>query len=641
MSREKALEFLNELEGRFEQKETKENVTIEILKLHALFYAMEQKSYSNKLTEIVAREDFKNKLGTVKESLTEMYKKLELLEPALLNVFLTESFKDIEEDVFYKMVVLFDRYGLTKEEYRNKNMVVEFFNALIDELFSASKVFDFTPKGLIQLMVQSLKPGSGTVYDATAGIANIAVAAYDYARSNGNDVTVYGQEINENLFILGKLNLFISNILPLKGDIKLGDTIREPKWVENSRIKQFDYVLMNYPFGLRDWGYDFAEKDPYDRFKMYAIPPKSQGDYGFILHALSSLNNTGKAAIVVPFGILVRGAAERKIRSILLKDDVIESIVSLPTNLFSGTGIQVALLILNKNKPAEKKGKVQFVNAEGDYERTRTQRFLQQEHIVKITDTLESFDTKEQYSRIVSIQEIEENNFDLNPTLYFVNVELKTEFGKLVFNKKKYETETPALINIEEIADVIRGVNLPSRRQMENPVGEIYPVIQLRDIENGTIQFETIEKFPVQTRDIERVTAKPGDILVSSRGTQQKIAIVPEYEGTILVSNMFIIVRVASPEEVNPLYIQRFLESPAGQYYFEVNQSGSVMTVLTPNDIKSISIPLISLKEQYEVIKRWEEADDLIRKAQEERKKQYFSIYESLGFGSAIQKLKK
>jgi type I restriction enzyme M protein len=384
--------------------------------------------------------------------------------------------------------------------------------------------------------------------------------------------------------------------------------------------------------------FEFAVNDPYGRFELYGVPSKSQGDYAFILHALASLKNTGKAAIVVPFGTLVRGATERKIRSILLKDDVIETIISLPTNLFSGTGIQVALLILNKNKPTNKKGKMQFINAEGDYERTRTQKFLRQEDICKITDSVDAYEDKERYSRIVSLEEIADNNFDLNPSLYFVNVELETELGKIVFNKRKYETETKSLVPMDKIGEVIRGVNLPSRRQMERTTEDIYPVIQIRDMENGVINFEKVDKFPIQARDIDRVTAKTGDILVSSRGTQQKNAIVPEYEGEYLVSNMFIIIRISSTSEVNPIYIKRFLESPVGQYYFEVNQSGSVATVLTPNDIKSIEVPLVHIELQNNMVRQLEEADDLIRQAYENRKKQYLSAYQNIGFGVALQK---
>lgn len=643
MTRDKALQFVSELENQFDKKviEVEKGLTVELLKLHALFFAMENEKYGEKLTKLATREELRDLRGSVKEVIYSLYSMLENMEPSLSNVFLNDTFKSIDEATLYKLVVLIERYGLTKAEYQNNQAVVGFFNTLIEEVIASSKGYgyDFTPDGLIQLMIQSLKPMKGSVYDGTAGIANILVSAYKYAKEQGKDITVYGQEMNKELYVIAKLNLFINNILPENGDIKLGDTIRDPKWLENGCVMQFDYIMMNFPFGVRDWGYEFAVNDPYHRFELYDRPPKSQGDYAFILHALASLKKEGKAALIVPFGTLVRGAVEERIRKAMLKDDVIESIISLPTNLFSGTGIQVALLILNKNKPNHKKGRVQFINAEGDYERTRTQKYLKPEHIHKIIETLEAYENRERYSRIVSIDEIAENNGVLNPALYFVNVELDTEFGKVVFNKKKYESEAKNLVQIGEIAEVIRGVNLPSRRQIENPDGELFPVIQIRDIENGEIQFEKIEKLPIQTRDIQRVTAQPGDILVSSRGTQQKIAIVPEYDGTILVSNMFIIIRLHSDQEINPIYIKRFLESPVGQYFFEAHQSGSIATVLTPNDIKSIELPLLPIEKQNEMIKQLEEADELIRKAYEERKKKYFDAYEKFGIGAFIRQM--
>lgn len=634
---ENTFQFINELENQFSKKQIDFTLISEVGKLHALYAAMGMEKYKNGLSKVATREDIKNAGSAVKKTLLELYLELEKLEPSLANVFVSNSFSMIDEKNLYKLVVLFERYGLSKDEYQSKEMNVSFFNSLLKEFINEAKGFEFTPDGLIQLMVESVKPLNGSVYDGTAGIANLLVQAYLNAANKNEKVTVFGQEFNQELFVLGKLNLFLNQILPEQGDIRDGDTIREPKWVENGRVQQFDYVLMNYPFGVRDWGYEFAVNDPFGRFELYDVPSKAHGDYAFILHALASLKSTGKAVLVVPFGTLVRGAAERKIRSILLKDDVIESIIALPSNLFVGTGIQVSLFILNKNKPNEKKGKVQFINAEGDYERTRTQKFLKPEHIDKIVDVLDRFENIERYSRIVPIEEIEENQFDLNPSLYFVNIELETEFGKVLFNRKKYETETGNLVPIKEFAEVIRGVNLPSRRQIENAEGELYPVIQIRDVEDGEIQFEKIDKFPIQTRDIERITAKPGDILVSSRGTQQKIAIVPEHTEQVLVSSMFVIIRLAS-DKVNPLYVKRILESPAGQYFFEVNQSGSVVTVLTPNDIKSIEIPLLSIDQQTEFISELEKADDIIRKAQEERKNLYFNAYQNVGFGKAIRK---
>lgn len=634
----KAHHFIGELNNQFGKNTNQLGLLQEIGKIHTLFYILENQKYQIKMN--LTREVIKHNPVDIKEIIKKMYSQIEGIEPSLSGVFLDESFLEIDENTLYKLIVLFERYGLTTKEYQSHDLVIHFFDTVIEELLGNIKGLLSTPKGLTELMIHSIKPVGGSVYDATAGIANLPIAAFEYAKNNGNGhiLYVYGQEIDCRLYTLGKLNLFIHGILPEYGDLQLGDTIRNPKWIENNRLKQFDSVIMNYPFGMNNWGHEFAVNDPFGRFELYGVPSRVNGDYAFILHALASLKNNGRAAIVVPFGTLVRGAAERKIRSILLKDDVIESIVALPSNLFSGTGIQVALLILNKNKPEHKKGKVQFINAEGDYERTRTQKFLNAEHVEKITDSLDSYENQERYSRIVSINEIEENNYDLNPTLYFVNVELNTEFGSVLFNKKKYEESVVQLVSVNKIAEVIRGVNLPGRRQQEQTNAEKYKVIQIRDVEDGKILFDKMDEFPIQARDIERVTAQQGDILVSSRGTQQKIAVVPEHEGTILVSNMFVIIRLHDMTAVNPNYIKRILESPVGAYYFEVNQRGMMATVLTPNDISTIEIPLVSIKQQNELIDQLEMADDLIRKAQQERQKQYFGVYENLGIKATLSK---
>lgn len=632
---DKALNFLKGLKSQFGRDLFIKWAGLEAMRLHGLFAAMEMPGYKNILADILPREELKMSASHLKEKLASLYGGLERQVPELKGVFLAPSFEQIDEYDLYKMIVLFDREGLTAEEYQDRQLVVDFFNSLLEEYDSVRKGLDLTPEGIIQLMIQALHPVNGTAYDGTAGICNILAALFHHAQAENGNLKVYGQEIDPELYTIGKINLFLRGILPEHGDLALGDTIREPKWLANGNVEQFDYVVMNYPFGLKDWGYEAAKNDKYGRFELYPLPSKAQGDYAFIIHALASLKPTGKAALIVPFGTLVRAAGERKIRSILLKDDVIESVVALPASLFAGIGIQVALLVLNKNKPAHKKGKVQFINAEGDFERTRTQSFLKPEHIQKIVSALHSYENIERYSRIVSVKEISENNHDLNPSLYFVNIELETEFGTIHFNRKKYMTETEKLVKIGDIADVIRGVNLPGKRQMEAGIGQFFPVIQIRDIENGQIIFDSIERLPIQTKDIERVTAKPGDILVASRGTQQKIAIVPEYEGRILVSSMFVIIRMTN-EDIHPEYVKRVLESPVGRYFFEVSQSGSTVTVLTPNDIRSIEIPFLTPDRQMDFIRELEEADEILRKAEEERRNKYFAAYSKAGFGGAI-----
>lgn len=634
----KTLNFIKELESRFGRTGFVEWAGKEAMRLHALFAAMERPEYRERLTAVCPREELKLSANLLKERLKNLYGALEEQIPELKGVFLGQKFERIDEHELYQLIVLFDREGLTGEEYQNEQLVLDFFQALLDELDSTRKEFIFTPDGLIQLMVRALKPVNGIAYDGTAGICNILTALFRHAEAQDGNLKVYGQEIHPEIYVIGKINLFLHGILPEHGDLALGDTIREPKWLENGTVRQFDYVVMNYPFGLKDWGYEFARNDKYGRFQLYPLPSRSQGDYAFIIHALASLKPDGKAALIVPFGTLVRAAGDRKIRAVLLKDDVIESVTALPSSLFAGTGIQVALLILNKNKPARKKGFVQFINAEGDYERTRTQSFLKPEHVEKIVAALDAYENVEGYSRIVPVKEIAENNYDLNPSLYFVNVELETEFGTIYFNRRKYKKETENLVKIGDVAEVIRGVNLPGKRQMEAGIGPFFPVIQIRDIEEGEMIFDNIERMPIQTKDIERVTAKPGDILVASRGTQQKIAIVPDYEGRLVVSSMFVIIRLHDKNEVAPEYVKRILESPVGRYFFEVSQSGSTVTVLTPNDIRAVEIPLLPPEQQQAFIRELDEADEIVRKALEERKNRYFTAYEKAGFGRAIDR---
>ncbi|MGG3691030.1 N-6 DNA methylase [Caldifermentibacillus hisashii] len=618
------LQFNNELENQFKSK-LDNHIWAITLKIHTLFSAMEKTRYKDQLQSIGTRDTLITSASETKIKMLQLMKELETIVPELNGVLLDEELQNIDEQDLFKIIITFNRFGLKRDDYKNQDSVVAFFKGLIEEYLTSKKIVDITPKELIQLMIEAIEPTNGTAYDGTAGIGNIMEGAYHYAKRNNGEVKVFGQELDEELYKIGKLNLFVHGIIPENGDLLLGDTIRDPKWLDGDQIKQFDYVLMNFSFGVRDWGHDKAKEDKYGRFDLYGVPSKAQGDYAFIIHALSSLNSNGKAALIVPFGTLIRGGGERKTRSILLKDDVIESIVALPDNLFTGTGIQVALLILNKNKSAEKRGKVQLINAENDYGRTRTLKFLEEKHIAKIVHALEVYENEERYSKIVSIDEIEENQYDLNPSLYFENIELKTEFGKVEFNRKEYE-KSENLVKISDIADVVRGVNLPGKRQMESGEGDVYPVIQIRDIENGEILFDRIEKFPIKARDIDRVTAKPGDILVASRGTQQKIAIVADIQETILVSSMFVIIRITT-DDVAPEYVKRILESPIGQYYFEANQSGSIVTVLTPNDIKAIEIPLLDKEQQIKFVNKLNQADEIVKKAEEERRKIYLSAY--------------
>lgn len=187
--------------------------------------------------------------------------------------------------------------------------------------------------------------------------------------------------------------------------------------MEDGEIMLFDRVIANPPFSLKEWGREEAEHDPYGRFE-YGIPPKNAGDYAFIQHMVTSLKSDGMAGVVMPHGVLFRGGAEGKIRQGLLESDILEAVVGLPSNLFYGTGIPACILIFNRNKSEERKEKVLFIAAESEYQEGKNQNTLRDQDIVKVVTAFDNYEDIEKYARVVTLEEIKTNDYNLNITRY-------------------------------------------------------------------------------------------------------------------------------------------------------------------------------------------------------------------------------
>jgi type I restriction enzyme M protein len=200
--------------------------------------------------------------------------------------------------------------------------------------------------------------------------------------------------------------------------LEKGDTLRNPKIIgEQGRLMEFDIVIANPPFSLKNWGYEEAQHDPYRRFR-FGIPPKGYGDYAFIQHMIATLNPKGRVGVVLPHGVLFRGGAEGKIRKGILEEDLLEAVIGLPSNLFFGAGIPACLFIVNKNKPKERKGKVFFLYGANDYLEGKNQNKLRKEDIEKIVNAYRGYRTIEKYCRPASLDEIRANDYNLNITRY-------------------------------------------------------------------------------------------------------------------------------------------------------------------------------------------------------------------------------
>jgi type I restriction enzyme M protein len=275
----------------------------------------------------------------------------------------------------------------------------------------------FTPREVSGLLAKLVKPKEGDrIFDPTCGSASLLIKVAEEAKDKDgnptNNFAIYGQESNGDTWALSKMNCFLHSMD--SAQIEWCDTINNPKLVEGSALMKFDIVVANPPFSLDKWGHENAEADRYKRF-LRGVPPRSKGDYAFILHMIETTLPTGKVGVIVPHGVLFRGSSELRIRKKLIEENLLEAVIGLPTNLFYGTGIPAAILIFNKAKTTKD---VLFIDASKDFQDGKKQNVLRKKDIEKIVDTYDAFKTIDKYSEVVKPSDIAENDFNLNIPRY-------------------------------------------------------------------------------------------------------------------------------------------------------------------------------------------------------------------------------
>jgi type I restriction enzyme M protein len=258
------------------------------------------------------------------------------------------------------------------------------------------------------------------VLDFTCGSGSLLLNVRKRIKDKGGNIgKVYGQEKNITTYNLARMNMLLHGMKDTEFEIFHGDTL-ENQWnllneMNPSKKVEFDAIVANPPFSLRWEPTDTLAED--FRFKSYGLAPKSAADFAFLLHGFHFLGKEGTMAIILPHGVLFRGGAEERIRTKLLKDNHIDTVIGLPSNLFYSTGIPVCILILKKCK---KQDDVLFINASSDehFDKGKRQNSLSEKHIEKIVDTYKYRTEQERYARRVSIEEIEQNGYNLNISRY-------------------------------------------------------------------------------------------------------------------------------------------------------------------------------------------------------------------------------
>lgn len=279
----------------------------------------------------------------------------------------------------------------------------------------------YTPNQVVRLLVQLMKPEAGmSIYDPTVGSGGMLIQAHQYIAEQGqnsDDVELFGQESDPTVVAICKMNIILHNIT--KYNIEFGDTLEEPLNERNGQLIQFDRVIANPPFSQN---YNRANMQYLSRFS-YGFAPETgkKGDLMFVQHMLASCKQDGKVVVVMPHGVLFRGGKEKDIRENMLKADIIEGIISLPPQLFYGTGIPACIMVFNKNKPDALKNKVFIINADKDYAEGKNQNTLRPEDIEKIDFVFTNKIEEEKYSKMVDLETIEENEYTLNIRRYVDN----------------------------------------------------------------------------------------------------------------------------------------------------------------------------------------------------------------------------
>ena len=564
----------------------------------------------------------KYKQAPVKEQLAFAYTNIGEAYPSLKQALAEISIDNkLKEITLARTVKLIMEVPFTKEEW--KNAIEELIN-LYDNKSSC-----LTPECINALGIELLSPINGSFYDGSAGLNGTIITAHRYAKERNSELSIFTQELNHGISAIGQIRAFVNGITNIKAVV--GDTLLNPGFTEGDSLQQFDYIMMNFPFGVSWQHYDEKKilYDKYSRFE-YGKPPKSSSEWLFVSHLIKSLKPHGKGIAIVTGGALFN-AVTSTIRKNVVKEDVIEAIIALPSGLYNTTAIPVNMVVFNKNKPVG--NKIQFINAEEIFTTvpkttSRVTKTIGKHDIEKIVSIYRDKFEVEEVSKLVNVEELDNM---LLPRKYVAKNEVETDnLGTAKIYPREFN-KLPNLRQLGEIASFYRGINTVSCTSKEN--GE-YQIINLSDVQDGKLNLDTVSRYDIETdAKVDNYTVTPGDIIVSNKGSAIKISIIPEHEGQILISQNFIGIRLNQKQSAE--FIKEYLLSPLGQYLISSKQLGSTITMLNVKDLQEIHVISLPKEEQEKISSEYEEKKKAIElqisKLEKEAIELQLDLYKQMG----------
>lgn len=361
--------------------------------------------------------------------------------------------------------------ALTHEEKRD--VFGDVYEYLIDRFAAdaGKKAGEFyTPKEVSRTLARLVDPQPGArICDPTCGSGSLLIqVAHQVTNPDGslsNNFSLFGQENNGSTWALCRMNMFLHGMDSAR--IEWGDTLNNPRLIEEDRLIKFDVVVANPPFSLDKWGAEEAGieagKDPknpspkgYNRF-WRGVPPKSKGDYAFISHMIETTKQGGRTGVIVPHGVLFRGGAEGAIRQKLIEENLLKAVIGLPTNLFFGTGIPAAILIFERDRPSTD---VLFIDASRDFGDEKKQNKLRAHDIDKIVETYRAFEGADKYAHCASFDEIKGNDFNLNIARYVDTSEAEERIDVAALQIQIDDLETQLAETRSQMDECLKELNL-------------------------------------------------------------------------------------------------------------------------------------------------------------------------------------
>jgi len=335
----------------------------------------------------------------------------------------------MKDSTLIDFINVFNKISMKNEDFEAPDLLGAAYEYLIKYFASSAgkKGGEFyTPSEIVSCLVKIIKPQEGhEIYDPTCGSGGMLIQSKQYIEENGGDsrdIFLYGQELAGSTWSMCKMNMILHDIV--KFDIANEDTLAHPQFFDNNReLKKFDRVIANPPFSQN---YSKKEMEYKERFEFGFTPENGKkADLMFLQHMVSSLKENGKMACILPHGVLFRGGEERDIREGLITKDgrcLIEAIIGLPSGLFYGTGIPACIVVINMEGAKDRK-EILFINADKDYKEGKNQNILRPQDIQKIVHTYENKVEIPKYSKLVSIEDIRKEDFNLNIRKYVDNLD--------------------------------------------------------------------------------------------------------------------------------------------------------------------------------------------------------------------------